>query len=71
MAKQLVFTVELLSVLSVVLDLCLQMKYATRKASADSRQPLYYTKCYELVNYYLGFNSWTTSVQLVSRDGFS
>lgn len=65
------FTFELLSVLSELLDLCLQMKYATRKASTDVQQPLYYTKCYELINYYLGFNSWTTAVQSVSRYSFS
>ena len=36
-----------------------------RKLDWDDR-PLYVTKCYELVNHYLGFNGWSSKIISVS-----
>lgn len=39
----------------------LKVKYVCRKKEVEAL-PLYVCKCYELANYYLGFNAWNTSI---------
>ena len=41
-----------------------KVKYASRK-KAPLACGLYISKCYELANYYLGFNSWSISITSV------
>jgi len=40
------------------------VKFASRKKEAQT-SGLYVSKCYELANYYLGFNTWNTSIASV------
>ena len=44
----------------------LQIAFARRKKDVTDKQLLHFTRCYELTNYYLGFNSWSTSIKTVS-----
>ncbi len=44
-----------------------QVNYTRRKKSKWDDLPLHFSKCYELANYYLGFNGWTTKIVTVSH----
>ena len=49
-----------------------KVKYASRKKVPPTAacQHLYISKCYELANYYLGFNAWNVTITSVSVDAF-
>ncbi|KAK2165154.1 hypothetical protein LSH36_54g07006 [Paralvinella palmiformis] len=40
---------------------CIKIQYSTRQPPAEAVS-LYHNKCYELANYYLGFNGWSISI---------
>jgi len=47
-----------------------KVKYASRKKVPPTAacQHLYISKCYELANYYIGFNAWNVTITSVSVD---
>lgn len=45
-----------------------KIAYARRKKDITDKQLLHFTRCYELINYYLGFNSWSTSIKTLFED---
>jgi len=44
-----------------------RMQYARRGVMA-SPQPLYITRCYDLISHYVGFNGWSLEIQKVEED---
>lgn len=45
-----------------------KIAFARRKKDATEKQVLHFTRCYELTNYYLGFNSWSTAIKTLFED---
>lgn len=45
-----------------------KIAFARRKKDVTDKQLLHFTRCYELTNYYLGFNSWSTSIKTLFED---
>lgn len=45
-----------------------KVAYAKRKKDVVEKIPLYFKRCYELVNHYLGFNSWSTEIKTLFED---
>ncbi|XP_045182575.2 RAD52 motif-containing protein 1-like [Mercenaria mercenaria] len=45
-----------------------KIAFAKRKKDTIDKHQLYFTRCYELIGYYLGFNSWSTSIKTLFED---
>ncbi|XP_052763419.1 RAD52 motif-containing protein 1-like [Mya arenaria] len=45
-----------------------KIAFAKRKKELQEKCSLYFTKCYELINHYLGFNSWSTTLKTMFED---
>lgn len=45
-----------------------KIAFAKRKKEVLKKQQLYFSRCYELLTYYLGFNSWSTAIKTLFED---
>ncbi|KAL4217954.1 RAD52 motif-containing protein [Mactra antiquata] len=45
-----------------------KVSFAKRKQDIDGKKQLHFTRCYDLVNYYLGFNCWSASIKTLFED---
>ncbi|XP_052251148.1 RAD52 motif-containing protein 1-like isoform X2 [Dreissena polymorpha] len=45
-----------------------KIAYAKSRKQLQERHPLYVSKCYDLINYFLGFNSWSTTIKTMFED---